>query len=299
MVDEELKGYRSGYVSITGRPNVGKSTLLNSILGEKIAIVTPKPQTTRNRIVGIKTLSGAQIIFTDTPGIHKPRHKLGEAMVKTAMGALKEVDIILFMVEPHNLGSGDRFIIELLTSVKIPVFLLINKIDTIKKPELLPLIENFRELYPFKEIIPISALTQDGIELLMSRICNHLPHGPKYYPDETITDQIEKFMISEIIREKIAEMTEKEVPHSVAVEVIEWKERENRLISIRSNIYVERESQKGIIIGKKGTMLKSIGTAARIDIEKLLNTKIFLELWVKVIKDWRDDTRILKELGYK
>ncbi len=299
MVDEELKGYRSGYVSIIGRTNVGKSTLLNSILGEKIAIVTPKPQTTRNRIIGIKTLSEAQIIFIDTPGIHKPRHKLGEAMVKTAIGALKEVDVILFMVEPRNPGSGDSFIIELLKGIKIPVFLLINKIDTIKKPELLPLIENLRGLYPFKEIIPISALTQDGIELLMSRICDYLPHGPKYYPDETVTDQIEKFMISEIIREKITEMTEEEVPHSVAVEVIEWKERENGLISIRSNIYVERESQKGIIIGKKGRMLKSIGTAARIDIEKLLNTKIFLELWVKVIKDWRDDTRTLKELGYK
>ena len=299
MVDEELKGYRSGYVSIIGRPNVGKSTLLNSILGEKIAIVTPKPQTTRNRIIGIKTLSEAQIIFIDTPGIHKPRHKLGEAMVKTAIGALKEVDVILFVVEPRNPGSGDSFIIELLKGVKIPVFLLINKIDTIKKPELLPLIENLRELHPFKEIIPISALTQDGIKLLMSRICDYLPHGPKYYPDETITDQIEKFMISEIIREKITEMTEEEVPHSVAVEVIEWKERENGLISIRSNIYVERESQKGIIIGKKGRMLKSIGTAARIDIEKLLNTKIFLELWVKVIKDWRDDTWTLKELGYK
>ena len=299
MVDEELKGYRSGYVSIIGRPNVGKSTLLNSILREKIAIVTPKPQTTRNRIIGIKTLSEAQIIFIDTPGIHKPRHKLGEAMVKTAIGALKEVDVILFVVEPRNPGSGDSFIIELLKGVKIPVFLLINKIDTIKKPELLPLIANLRELHPFKEIIPISALTQDGIKLLMSRICDYLPHGPKYYPDETITDQIEKFMISEIIREKITEMTEEEVPHSVAVEVIEWKERENGLISIRSNIYVERESQKGIIIGKKGRMLKSIGTAARIDIEKLLNTKIFLELWVKVIKDWRDDTWTLKELGYK
>jgi len=299
VVDEELKGYRSGYVSIIGRPNVGKSTLLNSILREKIAIVTPKPQTTRNRIIGIKTLSEAQIIFIDTPGIHKPRHKLGEAMVKTAIGALKEVDVILFVVEPRNPGSGDSFIIELLKGVKIPVFLLINKIDTIKKPELLPLIANLRELHPFKEIIPISALTQDGIKLLMSRICDYLPHGPKYYPDETITDQIEKFMISEIIREKITEMTEEEVPHSVAVEVIEWKERENGLISIRSNIYVERESQKGIIIGKKGRMLKSIGTAARIDIEKLLNTKIFLELWVKVIKDWRDNTWTLKELGYK
>lgn len=299
MVDEELKDFRSGYVSIIGRPNVGKSTLLNSILGEKIAIVTPKPQTTRNRIIGIKNLPGAQIIFIDTPGIHKPKHKLGETMVKTAVGALREVDIILFMVEPYNLGSGDRFIIELLKGVKSPVFLLVNKIDIIKKSDLLPIIDNFKELYPFKEIIPISALTQDGIELLMNIIRDYLPYGPKYYPNEIITDQLERFMVSEIIREKVTEMTEEEVPHSVAVEVAEWKERENGLISIRSNIYVEREGQKGIIIGKKGAMLKSIGTAARIDIEKLLNTKVFLELWVKIKKDWRDDKRILGELGYK
>ncbi|MFH0933343.1 MAG: GTPase Era [Nitrospirota bacterium] len=298
MVDEGLNDFRSGYVSIIGRPNVGKSTLLNSILGEKIAIVTPKPQTTRNRIIGIKNLPGAQIIFIDTPGIHKPKHKLGETMVKTTLKALREVDIILFMVEPHDPGRGDRFIIELLKRVQSPVFLLINKIDIVKKSDLLPLIDCLKEFYPFKEIIPISALTGDGIELLMKRIYDYLPYGPKYYPDETITDQLERFMVSEIIREKITEMTEEEVPHSVAVEVAEWKEREDGLISIMSNIYVEREGQKGIIIGKKGSMLKSIGTAARIDIERLLNTKVFLELWVKVKKDWRDDKRTLEELGY-
>ncbi len=298
MVDEEVKDFRSGYVSITGRPNVGKSTLLNSILGEKIAIVTPKPQTTRNRIIGIKNFPGAQIIFIDTPGIHKPKHKLGETMVKTALEAFREVDVILFMVEPHDPGRGDRFIIELLKRVQSPVILLINKIDIVKKSDLLPLIDHIKELYPFKEIIPISALTGNGIEILMNRIHDYLPYGPKYYPDEIITDQLERFMVSEIIREKITEMTEEEVPHSVAVEVAEWKEREDGLISIRSIIYVEREGQKGIIIGKRGSMLKSVGTAARIDMEKLLNTKVFLELWVKVKKDWRDDKKTLEELGY-
>jgi GTP-binding protein Era len=294
-----MQDFRSGYVSIIGRPNVGKSTLLNSILGEKVAIVTSKPQTTRNRIIGIKTLPEAQIIFIDTPGIHKPRHRLGETMVKTAMEALNEVDIVLFMVEPHEPEKGDRIIIESLKKVSSPVFLLINKIDTVKKSELLPIIDYFKDLYPFKEIIPISALKQDGISLLIKRICNYLPYGPKYYPDDLITDQFERFMVAEIIREKVIEMTEEEVPYSVAVEIAEWKERDNGLISISSNIYVERDGQKGIIIGKRGDMLKSIGSSARIDIERLLNTKIFLELWVKVKKDWRNDREILMELGYR
>ncbi|MGB9715049.1 MAG: GTPase Era [Thermodesulfovibrionales bacterium] len=293
------KNFRSGFVSIIGRPNVGKSTLLNSILGEKVSIVTPKPQTTRNRIIGIKTLPDAQIIFIDTPGIHKPRHKLGNTMVKTALEAFKEVDIILFITEPQEPERGDQFIIKLLKEINSPVFLLINKIDTVKKPELLPLINKINELFPFKEIIPISALKQDGIDILLKKIYDYLPEGPKYYPDDIVTDQLERFMVSEIIREKATEMTEEEVPHSIAVEVTEWKERENGIIFIRANIYVERDSQKGIIIGKGGRMLKAIGTAARVDIEKLLNTKVFLELWVKVKKDWRDNLKTLEELGYK
>ena len=295
---EELKDFRSGYVSIIGRPNVGKSTLLNSILGEKVAIVTTKPQTTRNRIIGIKTLPNAQIIFIDTPGIHKPRHKLGEAMVKTALEALNEVDIILFMVEPHSPEKEDLSVIEMLKKVRSPVFLLINKIDTIKKIDLLPLIDHFKNLYSFQEIIPLSALKQDGMSMLMKRIYDSMPSGPKYYSDEFITDQLERFMVSEIIRERVMEMTEEEVPYSVAVEITEWKEREDGLIVISGNIYVEREGQKGIIIGKRGAMLKSIGSAARIDIERLLNTKVFLELWVKVKKDWRNNKTTLRELGY-
>lgn len=299
MKNDEVKDFRSGYVSIIGRPNVGKSTLLNSILGEKIAIVTPKPQTTRNKIMGIKTLPDAQIIFIDTPGIHKPRHKLGETMVRTALKALNEVDVILFMVEPYEPGKGDRAIIDLLKRVQSPVFLLINKIDIVKKSDILLIIDHFKGLYPFKEIIPVSAIKQDGISLLIKTIHDYLPSGPTYYPDDLITDQMERFMVSEIIREKAMDMTEEELPYSVAVEVAGWKEREDGLISISCNIYVEREGQKAIIIGKRGAMLKSIGSAARVDIEKLLNTKVFLELWVRVKKNWRNDKQLLNELGYK
>jgi GTP-binding protein Era len=299
MKNDEVNDFRSGYVSIIGRPNVGKSTLLNSILGEKIAIVTPKPQTTRNKIMGIKTLPDAQIIFIDTPGIHRPRHKLGQTMVRTALEALNEVDVILFMVEPYEPGKGDRAIIDLLKRVQSPVFLLINKIDIVKKSDILLIIDHFKGLYPFKEIIPVSAIKQDGISLLIKTIHDYLPSGPTYYPDDLITDQMERFMVSEIIREKAMDMTEEELPHSVAVEVAGWKEREDGLISISCNIYVEREGQKAIIIGKRGAMLKSIGSAARVDIEKLLNTKVFLELWVKVKKNWRNDKQLLNELGYK
>jgi len=299
MTNEHDKNFRSGYVSIIGRPNVGKSTLLNSILGQKIAIVTPKSQTTRNRIIGIKTLPEAQIIFIDTPGIHRPRHKLGEAMVRTAREALSEVDVILTMVEPRETEKGDMVIIDMLKKVRSPVFLLINKIDSVRKSVLLPVIEHFGRLYPFKEIIPISALKRDGVDLLLDRICDYLPPGPKYYPDDLITDQMERFMVSEIVREKVMDMTEEEVPHSIAVQVNEWNEREDGLVSISCNIYVEREGQKGIIIGKRGAMLKAIGIAARVDIERLLNAKVFLELWVKVKKDWRNDKQLLQELGYE
>jgi len=297
--DSNNEEFHSGYVAIIGRPNVGKSTLLNAILGEKIAIVNPKPQTTRNRIVGIKTLPNAQIIFIDTPGIHLPKHKLGEAMVKIAMESLDEVDLVLFMSEPREPGKIEKVIMDLAKNIRTPVFLLINKIDAVKKAELLPVIEKYREFHPFTEIIPISALSMNGIDLLLDRIYEYLPPGPKYYSDDLVTDQMEKFMAAEIIREKIMELTGDEIPHSVAVEVNNWTEREDGLVSINCNIYVERDGQKAIIIGRNGSMLKSIGSKARIDIENLLNTKVFLELWVKVKKNWRNDNQLLRELGYR
>ena len=291
--------FHSGYVSLIGRPNVGKSTLLNTILGEKIAIVTSKPQTTRNRITGIKTISNAQIIFIDTPGIHKPRQKLGEAMNRVAYESLEEVDIVLFMVEPEAPGSGDLFVLERIKPVAKPVFLLINKVDIVKKPEVLPVIEAYSKLYPFSEIIPLSALKSNGIDELIGTIIKYLPEGPKLFPDDVITDQIERFMASEIIREKIIEATKEEVPYSAAVEIDEWAEREDGVVFVRANIYIEREGQKGIIIGKQGLRLKSIGSKARHDIESLLGTRVFLELWVKIRKDWRSDERTLRELGFR
>jgi GTPase len=296
---EIMEGFHSGYVSITGRPNVGKSTLLNSILGEKIAIVTTKPQTTRNRIIGIKTLADAQIIFMDTPGIHKPRHRLGHTMVQAALEALSEVDVVLYVVEPSEPVRQDITVIDKFGRLHCPVFLVINKIDTVRKGEILPVIARFKDIYAFREIIPVSALKRDGIDLLLEKVRANLPAGPKYYPEDLVTDQIERFMASEIIREKIMGATEQELPYSVAVEIIKWEERSDGLIMISSNIYVERDSQKAIIIGKNGSLLKSIGSAARIDIEKLLNTKVFLEIWVKVKKHWRNDMRLLRELGYK
>jgi GTPase len=299
MITDEIKEFRSGYVSIIGQPNVGKSTLLNSILGEKIAIVAPKPQTTRTKIVGIKNITDAQIVFIDTPGIHKPRHKLGETMVRTTMDALNEVDVILFMVEPVEPKRGDIAVINLLKEIRSPLFLLINKIDTVKKQDILPVIDHFKELCSFKEIIPLSAIKQDGVSLLLRTICGYLPIGPRYYSEDIVTDQMERFMVSEIIREKIIAVTEEELPYSVAVEVVQWEEREDGLISIICNIYIERDGQKAIIIGKKGSMLKTVGSAARVDIEKLLNAKVFLELWVKVKKNWRNDDQALKELGYR
>ncbi|HWR57587.1 MAG TPA: GTPase Era, partial [Thermodesulfovibrionales bacterium] len=285
-------GFRSGYVSIVGRPNVGKSTLLNSILGEKISIVTSRPQTTRKRILGIRTTGNSQVVFIDTPGIHKPLHLLGEIMVREAKEALKDANIILLMVEPRTPGSGDKFIIGLLKETEgCPVFLLVNKIDTIKKPELLPVIDEYNSLYPFETILPISALSDDDVQMLMDEIEKKLPNGPKYYPEDILTDQYERALVSEIIREKVMELTEEEVPHSSAVEVVEWAEREDGLLLLSANIYTEREGQKGIIIGAGGKKLKAIGSAARVDIEKFLGRKVFMKLWVKVKEDWRRDKK--------
>lgn len=290
--------FRSGYAAIFGRPNVGKSTFLNSVLGQKVSIVTPKPQTTRNRIIGIKTAHDCQIIFIDTPGIHRPRHSLGALMVKRAKEAIRDADVILLMVEAVPPTQGELHIIKLLQGVPVPVFLLINKIDMVKKPSVLPVIEAYQGLYPFREIIPISALKGDGIDIVLGKIAGLLPEGPKYYPDDLVTDQLERFMVSEIIREKIMKATEEEIPHSAAVEIIGWEEKQNGVVLISANIYVEKEGQKAIIIGKKGLRLKAVGSSARADIERLLGAKVFLELWVKVKKLWRSNKAALTELGF-
>jgi GTPase len=290
------KNFRSGFISIVGRPNVGKSTLLNALLGEKIAITSDKPQTTRNKIIGIVNQQNAQLVFMDTPGIHKPMHKMNEAMVKTALATYSEVDVILMLVEAtEKPGGGDRFIIETLSQVKTPVFLLINKVDLIKKDALLPLIQEYSTLYNFAEIIPVSALKKDLGELL-DNVLKRLPMGPKYFPDDQLTDQPERFVVAEMIREKVFELTKDEIPYSTAVVIEEMKE-EPEITRITAIIYVERDSQKGILIGKGGAMLKQIGTLARHDAEKLLGAKIFLQLWVKVKKGWREDDRMLKNIG--
>jgi len=294
----DAEKFRSGYVALIGRPNVGKSTLLNAILGEKVAIVTAKPQTTRNRINGIKTLHDAQIIFIDTPGIHKPQQKLGESMNRFAYESLEDVDIVLFMVEPEMPGSGDLFVLDRIRQVGKPVLLLINKIDKVRKAEILPVMDAYSKLYPFSEIVPLSALKTDGIDGMIGTIVKYLPEGPKLYPDDIVTDQAERFMVSEIIREKIIEATREEVPYSSAVEIVSWTEREDGVVFIQANIYIERDGQKGIIIGKQGSRLKSIGTGARHDIENLLGKKVYLELWVKIRKDWRGDEGALRELGF-
>lgn len=294
--------FRSGYVSIVGRPNVGKSTLLNSILGEKVAIVTSKPQTTRNRIRGIRHSGKAQVIFIDTPGIYRPKEKLGEIMVREAKESLKEVDLILFMVNPAPPSIDDLNIAEHLSqllsfSSSARLFLVINKVETIDKADLLPLIERYRSLCDFNEIIPVSAISGDGVDTLLKKIIEYLPRGPKYYPEDIYTDQIERFMAAEIIREKIMRLTSDEIPYSVAVDVVRWEEKE-KITVIEAVINVEKESQKGIIIGKKGRMLKSIGVASRKEIEKLLNARVYLQLWVKVKEDWKSRDAALRDLGY-
>lgn len=292
----ENKKFKSGFISIIGRPNVGKSTLLNALLEEKIAIISDKPQTTRNRILGIVNQPGAQMVFMDTPGIHKPMHKMNEFMVKTALRTYNEVDVILMLVEANEQpGGGDRFIIETLQKVKTPVFLVINKVDLVKKEALLPLMQGCSKLYPFAEIIPISALKND-LDGLIEAITRRLPQGPQYFPDDQLTDQPERFIVSEIVREKIFELTKDEIPYSTAVVIEDMKEGVD-ITSIHAIIYVERDSQKGILIGRGGTMLKQIGTLARQDAEKLLGTKIFLKLYVKVKKGWREDVGMLKNIG--
>ncbi len=292
--------FKSGVVAVVGRPNVGKSTLLNFLIGQKLNIISDKPQTTRNRITCILTTEEGQIIFLDTPGLHKPRNKLGEYMVKVAIDSLREVDVILFLVEAcHRPGKGDEYVVDLLREAQTPVFLILNKIDMLSQGELESYEKLYRGLYDFAEVIPVSAVSGTNVPLILQKLLEYLPEGPQYYPEDMITEQPERFVVSELIREKILELTRDEVPHSVAVEVEEMKERKGKnMVYIRANIYVERESQKGIIVGKGGKMLREIGGKARQDIEKLLGCKSFLELWVKVQKDWRNKDRTLKDLGY-
>ncbi|GKV54324.1 GTPase Era [Sporosarcina sp. NCCP-2222] len=295
------KSFKSGFISIIGRPNVGKSTFLNRVVGQKIAIMSDKPQTTRNKVQGVVTMDTSQMIFIDTPGIHKPKHKLGDFMVKSARNTLKEVDIIMFMVNANEpIGSGDRFIIELLRTTKTPVFLVINKIDLVHPDELLTIITTYTSEYEFAEIVPLSALNGNNVERLMETLEKYLPEGPKYYPDDQVTDHPERFIISELIREKVLHLTREEVPHSVAV-AIEKIERDEAkgMVNVMATIVVDRDSQKGIVIGKKGALLKEIGTKARHDIEMLLGSKVFLELWVKVQKDWRNKPGQLREFGFR
>lgn len=294
------KGFKSGFVAVVGRPNVGKSTLINALIDDKIVIVSDKAQTTRNRIVCVYTDEKKQIVFMDTPGIHKPKHKLGEFMVDQAVDSLREVEAVLFVVAANEKrGPGDNFVIEQLRKVNVPVFLIVNKIDTMEKQDLLEAIVSYENSYPFEAVVPISAKERDNIEEVVNLLEKHLPEGPKYFPDDMITDQPERLIISDIVREKILLQTHDEIPHAIAVDVDEMKMRDDGTTYVRATIYVERDSQKGIIIGKQGAMLKTIGRQARGDVERLLATKVFLDLWVKVKKDWRNKSGMLSELGYR
>ncbi|AOZ91717.1 GTPase Era [Paenibacillus crassostreae] len=291
--------FKSGFVGIVGRPNVGKSTLMNQVIGQKIAIMSDKPQTTRNKIHGVYTTEKIQIVFLDTPGIHKRQSKLGDLMNQTALNTLGEVEAVCFLVDAsEGMGGGDRYIVEQLKNVRTPIILVLNKIDRIEPEALLPLIEGYRKLYDFAEIIPVSAKNGNNVSTLLEQLEKYLPEGPQYYPADQITDHPEQFVCSELIREKILKLTREEVPHSIAVTIEDMQVRENGTVHISAVIFVERSSQKGIIIGKQGALLKEIGQLARHDIQNLLGSKIFLELWVKVKKDWRNQDRVLRDLGY-
>jgi len=298
-MSESGKKYKSGFVAVIGRPNVGKSTLLNHLVGQKIAIVSDTPQTTRNRILGILTLPDAQILFLDTPGIHKPQHKLGEYMVKSARSALREVDLILFVSDvTESVGPGERFILDMLEGETAPVVLVLNKVDLMPKEKLLPIITRYSGFRNFAAVVPVSALTGDNTDRLLSVIKEALPEGPQYYPEDEITDQPERVVAAELIREKIFRLTREEIPHSTAVEVEEMKTRPNGDVFLRATIYVERDSQKGIIIGGGGSMLKEIGQQARIEMENIFGSRFFVDLWVKVKKDWRNKDGSLRMFGY-
>lgn len=294
----ENNAFKSGFVTLIGRPNVGKSTLMNCIIGQKIAITSNKPQTTRNRIQTVYTSEEGQIVFLDTPGIHKAKNKLGDYMVTVAEKTLSEVDVILWLVEPSNfIGAGERHIIEQLKKGKTPVILVINKIDTVKKEQLLEYIDTYRKEYDFAEIVPVSALKAENIKELLKCIMKYLPYGPAFYDEDTVTDQPVRQIVAELIREKTLRLLSDEIPHGVAVSIESMKYKKN-IVDIEATIFCERDSHKGIIIGKNGAMLKKIGSMARRDIEELLEKQANLQLWVKVKKDWRDSDYLIKNFGY-
>lgn len=294
------KKFYSGFVTLVGRPNVGKSTLMNHLIGEKIAIISNKPQTTRNKITSILTKETFQCVFIDTPGIHKARHKLGQYMVKSAENTLNEVDVVLMLIEPtERVLEADRAVIERLKNVKTPVILVINKVDTVEKAILFKVIEAYNKEMAFAEIVPVSALKGENTDALLNTIQKYLSEGPQYFPSDMVTDQPERQIASEIIREKALQLLQDEVPHGVAVEIMGMKKRSDKnLVDVEATIYCEKESHKGMIIGKQGSMLKKIGSRARNDMERLLGSPIYLQLWVKVKKDWRDSDFLLKNFGY-
>lgn len=292
--------FKSGYVTILGRPNVGKSTLLNQIMKEKLAIVSDKPQTTRSNMQAIYNDDESQIIFVDTPGMHKPKHKLGEYMVSRAKESTNDVDIIILMVEPdQKVGPGDNYIVEMLKEKKSPVFLVVNKTDSKKQEEIASTLKLYSDMMNFTEIIPISAFTGKNVDTLLNLIKKHLPEGPKYYPTDIMADVQEKFIVSETVREKALRLLRDEIPHGIAIEVTKMKERESGEFDIEADLITEKESHKPIIIGKNGQSLKKIGMYAREDLERFFRTKVNLKLFVKVRKDWRDNATFLKEYGYK
>mgnify|MGYP000763775118 FL=1 len=293
------ENFKSGFVTLIGRPNVGKSTLMNHLIGQKIAITSNKPQTTRNRIQTVLTTEEGQIVFVDTPGIHKAKNKLGEYMVNIAERSLNEVDVVLWLVEPSNfIGAGEKHIIEQLKKVKTPVILVINKIDMVKREEILAFIDTYRKEYDFAEIVPVSARTGDNTDELVKVILNYLPYGPQFYDEDTVTDQPERQIVAELIREKALHCLNEEIPHGIAVAIDQMK-MNKKVCHIDATIICERDSHKGIIIGKQGSMLKKIGTNARYEMEKMLDAKVNLKLWVKVKKDWRDSDFLIKNFGYR
>ncbi|WP_313992086.1 GTPase Era [uncultured Selenomonas sp.] len=294
-----MNTHKSGFAAVIGRPNVGKSTLINALIGQKIAIMSDKPQTTRSRILCILTEADVQIIFLDTPGIHKPKHKLGDYMAKAAESALHGVDVIVFVVDvTEKMGAGEQYILKQLADVRVPVLLAVNKVDCIPREQSLPIIAHYAKAYNFAGIVPISAREGENLDGLLSEIKAHLPEGPQYYPEDMVTDQPERLIIAELVREKVLELTRDEIPHAVAVDIEEMAVREKGDTYIRAVIYVERDSQKGIIIGAKGALLRTIGQRARADAEMLLGTKVYLDLWVKTRKDWRNRATALREFGF-